>query len=400
MAIFYTDSGSFNDVEVTGSVRISGSLNIAGGPLSASSYTSSVSNAVGFLGTSSWAVSASWAPGGGGVTISNNTNTYLVTATGIAATLEGEPNLSFDGTTLRTTGSLIVSSSGLAFQVSGSASIRDNLSVNGNTLFVDAGNSKVGIGLANPENTLQVQGNVSASTYTSSIINDVGFLGTSSRTVSASYADTFSGFINFPNGLIVTGSLIVSSSGIQLTGSQLFGTSSWAVTSSNSLTASFALNAGGGAGFPYSGSAVITGSLIVSSSGIRVIGNAITGSVFSGSLTAINEMSLSVSGTIAAPAGTTRTLDLNDHNFFGVSASGTGTVTWTLSNPPSTGRAQSFIIEYVNGGAVTNAWFTNTRWPGGTAPTLSTGASPDLLGFVTDDAGTNWRGVLLQRNSS
>ena len=36
----------------------------------------------------------------------------------------------------------------------------------------------------------------------------------------------------------------------------------------NALTASYALNAGAGAGFPYSGSAIITGSLLVSGSGI------------------------------------------------------------------------------------------------------------------------------------
>lgn len=48
----------------------------------------------------------------------------------------------------------------------------------------------------------------------------------------------------------------------------LHGTSSYSTTSSFSLTASYALNAGGGggAGFPFSGSAVITGSLLVSES--------------------------------------------------------------------------------------------------------------------------------------
>ena len=42
-------------------------------------------------------------------------------------------------------------------------------------------------------------------------------------------------------------------------------TSSQAISSSYALTASFALNGGGGAAFPFSGSAVITGSLIVTS---------------------------------------------------------------------------------------------------------------------------------------
>lgn len=55
-----------------------------------------------------------------------------------------------------------------------------------------------------------------------------------------------------------------------ITGS-LYGTSSWAnkaISSSYTTTASYALNAGAGAGFPYSGSAVITGSLYVTGSTI------------------------------------------------------------------------------------------------------------------------------------
>lgn len=246
-------------------------------------------------------------------------------------------------------------------------------------LFVSS-SGRIGVGVSSSLNAqLQVQGNVSASSYTSSVANAVGFLGTASRAVSASYTDTFSGFINFPQGLVVTGSLIVSGSGIQLTGSQLFG------------TASYALNAGTatGGGFPFSGSAVITGSLTITGSGI-------TGS----NVTAIPEMTMLVSGTIAAPGGTTVRLNLTNHNYFNVSASSTGTVTWVIVNPPPTGEAQSIVVEYINGGVVTNSWFTGIKWPGGTAPTLTSGANPDILGFVTDDGGTNWRGVLLQRNSS
>lgn len=65
--------------------------------------------------------------------------------------------------------------------------------------------------------------------------------------------------------LILTGS-ITTTQGV--TGS-LFGTASVATTSSFTVTASFALNAsagGSGAGFPYSGSGVITGSLLISGS--------------------------------------------------------------------------------------------------------------------------------------
>ena len=133
---------------------------------------------------------------------------------------------------------------------------------------------------------------------------------------------------------------------------------------------------------------------------LEVNGEISASAFISGSLLNIREMSMLVSGTIAAPGGTTVTLNLNNANYFAVSASGTGTITWVVTNPPPTGRSQTIIIEYINGGVVTNSWFTGTRWSGGVAPTLTSGANPDVLGFITDDAGTNWRGVLLQRNSS
>jgi len=63
--------------------------------------------------------------------------------------------------------------------------------------------------------------------------------------------------IDQSKNVVITGSLKVSEG---ITGS-LFG------TASNALTASFALNAGGGsgAGFPYEGTAVITGSIVLTS---------------------------------------------------------------------------------------------------------------------------------------
>jgi hypothetical protein len=119
----------------------------------------------------------------------------------------------------------------------------------------------------------------------------------------------------------------------------------------------------------------------------------------SGSLTT-TALIMAVSGTISASGTTSVNLDLNVANYFSVSASAAGTVTWTITNTPPANRAQSFVIEYTNGGIKTNSWFTNTRWPAATAPILSTGTAPDLLGFTTDDAGANWRGVLLQRGSA
>ena len=71
------------------------------GNVSASSYTSSIAGAVGFVGTASYAVNSA-----NGVTINSNVDNYLVTATGTTGTLQGESNLTFDGTNLSTTGVL------------------------------------------------------------------------------------------------------------------------------------------------------------------------------------------------------------------------------------------------------------------------------------------------------
>ena len=55
--------------------------------------------------------------------------------------------------------------------------------------------NNIGIGISTPTNTLQVQGTVSASSYTSSLTNTVGFVGTSSWAQSSSIAITASGLL-------------------------------------------------------------------------------------------------------------------------------------------------------------------------------------------------------------
>lgn len=71
-----------------------------------------------------------------------------------------------------------------------------------------------------------------------------------------------------------------------------------AISSSYALTASYALNAGAGSGFPFSGSAVITGSLLVSQSGVTVTGSLqVDGPITATSITS------SLFGTASVAAG-------------------------------------------------------------------------------------------------
>ena len=88
-------------------------------------------------------------------------------------------------------------------------------------------------------------------------------------------------------------------------------------------------------------------------------------------------------------------IDCTSGNFFTKTAS--GALTWTISNAPAS-RAYSFLLELTNGGTGTQTWFSGIKWPGGTAPTLTT-SGVDVLGFITDDGGTTWRGVQLMKDS-
>lgn len=88
-------------------------------------------------------------------------------------------------------------------------------------------------------------------------------------------------------------------------------------------------------------------------------------------------------------------VDCSAGNFFTKTAS--GALSWTATNVPSS-RAYSFLLELTNGGTGTQTWFTNTKWPNGSAPVLAT-SGVDVLGFLTDDGGTTWRGVQLMKDS-
>lgn len=88
-------------------------------------------------------------------------------------------------------------------------------------------------------------------------------------------------------------------------------------------------------------------------------------------------------------------IDCSAGNYFTKTA--TGALTWTVTNVPASG-AFSFILELTNGGTGTQTWFSGIKWPGGTAPTLTT-SGVDVLGFITDDGGTTWRGVQLMKDS-
>lgn len=88
-------------------------------------------------------------------------------------------------------------------------------------------------------------------------------------------------------------------------------------------------------------------------------------------------------------------IDITTGNFFSKTIS--GTTTFTVSNVPTTGTTASLILDLTNGGSATVNWWSNVKWAGGTAPTL-TASGRDVLGFFTYDAGTTWTGLVLGKD--
>jgi hypothetical protein len=90
-------------------------------------------------------------------------------------------------------------------------------------------------------------------------------------------------------------------------------------------------------------------------------------------------------------------IDTSFGNYFYKTISGNTAFTFSTSAASGT-EATGFVLELTNGGLATVTWPTSVKWPGGAAPTL-TAAGVDVLAFVTDDAGLNWRGVMSMKDS-
>lgn len=74
-----------------------------------------------------------------------------------------------------------------------------------------------------------------------------------------------------------------------------------------------------------------------------------------------------------------------------------GALTPSLINVPGGTTAMGMIWRVTNGGAFAITWPGSVKWVSGTAPTL-TASGIDLLGFITDDAGATWRGLVLGKD--
>lgn len=85
-------------------------------------------------------------------------------------------------------------------------------------------------------------------------------------------------------------------------------------------------------------------------------------------------------------------IDLVAGNYF--SKTITGATTLSVTNVPTSGNAISFILDITNGGSSAITWWSNIKWAGGSAPSLTV-SGRDVLGFFTHDGGTTWNGVVV-----
>lgn len=152
-------------------------------------------------------------------------------------------------------------------------------------------------------------------------------------------------------------------------------------------------------GFSF-GDVTLNGTQTLTNKTIAFASNTLTGvaplasPTFTGTVTtATADLLGSVRGNVTAVAASA--VDCSLGNYFTKTAS--GALTWTVTNVPSS-RAYSFLLELTNGGTGAQTWFSGIKWPGGTAPAL-TASGVDVLGFITDDGGTTWRGVQLMKDS-
>lgn len=167
------------------------------------------------------------------------------------------------------------------------------------------------------------------------------------------------------------------------------------ITSSASITGSAATLTTartltiGNTGKTFNGSSDVSWSLAeigagdVTTAGTQTLTNkTISGATYSG----VVDVSGSARSSIVAVAALN--VDCSLGNFFTKTINANST--FTFSNAPAS-RAYSFVLELTHtSGTVT--WPAAVRWPGTTAPTLTSGRT-HLFVFVTDDGGTTWRGA-------
>jgi hypothetical protein len=155
------------------------------------------------------------------------------------------------------------------------------------------------------------------------------------------------------------------------------------------ITVATGSGGGGASDFPYTGSAIISGSL-------NVIGS-VTASSLTGSVTAsvqYEEQIYPKNGIVTLSDAATINWDMNLGNVAEVTLGGNRTLEY--SNAKAGATYLLYISQDATGGR-TLTYTGSIKWPNsGSAPTLSTGSNAeDIIGFVSRDGSSLHGGVIL-----
>ena len=235
----------------------------------------------------------------------------------------------------------------------------------GNPYSGSQANGKVGIGVINPVNTLQIQGTVSASSYTSSISNAIGFVGTASFATTASSvtpsglpAGTVSSSAQYPGWVTASSQIDYNSITNKLSGvisssaqfNALTGTSaSYAATSSN-------LNGGTVNYIPLWNSPTLQASSIIYQTGGQLgINNTVpSGALHVSGTFVVQQILEKVNITASAPPATFNVDVTSGSIFF---RSGSTTANWTTNFRGDAGTTLNSMM--YNGQSLTLAVIVN-----------------------------------------
>lgn len=97
-------------------------------------------------------------------------------------------------------------------------------------------------------------------------------------------------------------------------------------------------------------------------------------------------------GTVSGAAA--QAFDLEVANYQIVTLASAATPTFSFTHPAATGNACSLTLEVITSAGGTITWPVAVAWDAGVAPTIPA-AGTLLLGFITRNAGTSWRGFVI-----
>lgn len=345
----------------------------------------------------------SWAAGGGGGTTTNSltAGTYLT-----GSPFNGSAAITFavDATDANTASKVVARDASGNFSA-GTVTAALTGNVTGNV----TGSSGSTTGNAATATALQ----------TARTINGTSFDGTANVTVTAA-AGTLTG-ATLASGVTASSLTSVGTlTSLAVTGDLTVDTSTLKVDSTNNrvgvvnASPAYTLDVGGNANVSTGSTYKVNG---VDTLSATTLGSAVAASSLTsvGTLTALTmggtvSMADNVIGrprftdyaeTYTAPTISSGTLTLNieNGNVFRASLNANIT-TLTISNPSGTGNACSFTLIFdADGTARTVTWPAAVKWPGGTAPTLtSTASRSDMFVFYTNNAGTTWYAMTAAQN--